>query len=336
MTFDVSALPGRAQELLTAYNNAMIEMMAAAGGYGYVPPTDDGTSSKILNIYSDFLSIPDPDQFGWITDNLLNAMQQVAADGTASSNTGDASITFSNKDLDGLKTSGDELSNWTGVAAKKFKSDYADVFPSMVHAHYASYLILRHAVAAEAAVWKTVRDDLDKLSNDAIHAMKHVNDCHPNWKVILEVAGAVAAVALALPSGGTSLAVDAAATATVEGITLTAEASAAIAEGGYSAWTAVGAGVTVASTGMDVVGSGGGKTDEYGVDCGSPEQIISSLGKVLGKIKDYISSQEAKIVSDLLGLLGDIDSHQDTFLLPVPDLSHATKATVTTEMGRPY
>ena len=336
MTFDVSELPGRAQDLLTAYNNAMMEMMASAGAYGYVPPTDDGTSSKILNIYNDFLSIPDPDQFGWITDDLLNAMKQVAADGTSSSNTGDSSITFSNKDLDGLKTSGDELENWTGVAAKKFKSDYADVFPSMVHAHYSSYLILRHAVAAEAAVWKTVRDDLDKLSNDAIHAMKHVNDCHPNWKVILEVAGAVAAIALALPSGGTSLAVDAAATASVEGITLTAEATAAISEGGYNAWNAVTAGVTVASTGMDVVGSGGGKTDQYGVDCGSPDQIISSLGSVLGKIKDYIKSQEAKIVADLLGLLSDIDSHKDVFLLPVPDLANATKSKVTTEMGHPY
>jgi hypothetical protein len=336
MTFDVSELPGRAQELLTAYHDAMMQMMAAAGAYGYVPPTDDATSATILTIYDDFLSIPDPDRFGWITDDLLTAMQVVAADGTSSSNTGDASITFANKDLDGLKTSGDELENWTGVAAKRFKSDYADVFPSMVHAHYSSYLILRHAVAAEAAVWKTVRDDLDKLSNDAIHAMRHVNDCHPDWKVILEVAGAVAAIALALPSGGTSLAVDAAATATVEGVTLTAEASAAIAGGGYNAWNAVTAGVTVASTGMDVVGAGGGQTDQYGVDCGSPEQIISSLGSVLGKIKSYITSQEAKIVSDLLGLLSDIDGHQDVFLLPVPDLSNATRAHVTAEMGHPY
>jgi hypothetical protein len=57
---------------------------------------------------------------------------------------------------------------------------------------------------------------------------------------------------------------------------------------------------------------------------------------VLGKIKDYIKSQEAKIVADLLGLLSDIDSHKDVFLLPVPDLANATKSKVTTEMGHPY
>ena len=226
MTFDVEESSGRAQELFEAARDAGDAVHSPENG---VSPEWSLTEGEVAAVYDEFLDIPWPEDFGSMVQNLLEAMKMLATEGFRANKQGEdpikAPLEPGNNDLTGVSSAGIEVEDWTGKAADKLFLNYGQRFTPTASSLFEAYYLMRHAMNAEAAVWQTVREDLDALSKNATEQMRHVDESTADdWKNVLKVAGAVVAVAGAVPSGGASL----------------------------SAVTVIGAGVTVTSTGMDL------------------------------------------------------------------------------------
>lgn len=304
MTFDVSELPGRAQELKEAGINAAYKEMTRFGGgggdsggagYGSLYEAAEKYMEGVENIYNDFLTIPAPEDFAQKTSWLVDAMGRVATEGhTNDPVTGGSAVSGHNPNLTLVGGSGDYLSDWTGDAADTYKKNYGDQFVPTASSQYAAVSVLLNAINAEAAVWQGVRDDLDALSKDAIDKMKEAgNKGGAEWAAVLSIAAAVIAVPLT---------------------------------GGAAAITipAVAAGLSVAATGISLA-SEGSEPDHLGLDAGSSDKVISSLEDALGKIKDKIIEQEDKIRSAMNGASGALDGDWSLFSLPMPAITQASQ-----------
>jgi len=295
MTFDVADLPGRAQELNKAANDAASDTFDPQIGYAPNYVTSD---DEVLGIYNDFLDAPAPEDFSWAAEGLLKAMRKLATSGFNANKQGDKpdhpNLEPGNNDLTGVDAAGVEVEDWTGDAADAFFLNYGEKFVPTASNQFCAYYVLRHAVNAEAAVWQTARDDLDKLSKDAIEQMRHVADSNQDdWTNALSVAGAVVAIGGAIPTAGATL----------------------------SGWAVVGAGVTVASTGMGLAKKEEKKKDPLALANGNPQEIIREVKRALGEIKKEIKSGEEEIKRVVEDAVNTIDGSWKEFCLPRPALA---------------
>lgn len=300
MTFDVSALPGRAEELYQAAEDAERQASMQKDG---PPPSWVVSGDRVRAIYNDFLDIPSPDDFTTDTDNLLEAMRQLATEGFSATNAGEDAKTLepANSDLAGVNAAGVEIEDWTGDAADAFFTNYGSKFTPTASNLFCAYFVLRHAVNAEAAVWQTAREDLDQLSKDATEQMRHVRDSNQDdWTNALSVAGAVIAVGSAVPTGGASI----------------------------SGWAVASAGVTVASTGMGLYAGDGEKKDPMELANSNPDTIISEVERVLGEIKKKIKEGEAEINQAVANAVSSVTDQWQAFCLPRPALADVPRGDI--------
>lgn len=295
MTFDVAQLPGRARELKEAGIDAAYREMTRFGGdesgslYGAAEQYMEG----VEHIYDDFVDMPSPEDFASRVDWLTQAMAKLATEGhTSDPVTGAAAVSSHNPNLARIGSSGDLLDDWTGDAAQAYNENYADQFVPTASSQYAAVSVLRSAINAEAAVWQAARDDLDKLSSQAIDYMKDAgNKGGAEWAAVLSIAAAVITIPL---TGGVSAA----------------------------AIPAVAAGLSVAATGIGLAQEEG-TPDSLGLDAGSSDKVIESLQKALGRLRDRLIEQEAKISSTLDQAAGVLDGDWDLFCLPIPGIAQA-------------
>lgn len=301
MTFDVAELPGRATQLKDKAIEVFVAMCMRGGGRGaaYTMPQYQAMAeeafAEVDSIYDRFLGCPAPDDFVSATGQLTRAMGYLATSGYTEDPVGGGSMMgTANPDLSGVSTSGDYMADWTGDAADTYNTNFADRFVPVTSNQFVLASVLRHAVNAEAAIWQTVRDDLDKLSADAITKMGECLDKSPSdWSMALTVAAAVVSVVAVPLTGGSSLALG---------------------------FAAVGAGLGVAATG---IGGAGGETQQLGLETGSPEVIISSLREALTKIDEWIATQEQEIHSAMTATASEIEGNWDRICLPRPALADA-------------
>lgn len=299
MAFDVGDLPGRAAELWQEAQRAYTDLTPSIR-FPQLPSEWEDLDprmvdeDRVLSLYDDFLDIPSPQDFAGMVDSVLRAMERVCTEGGERNGV----VRVPNPTLAQVASSGGSLTNWTGNAALTYRTEYADKFDSMAAFQYGALEALAHALNAEAAVWQTVRDDLDKLSDDAIDQMRHVTDSRQSDFVAwLSVAGAVATVAVAR---------------------------------GGSSWEVAGAGVAVAGTGLGLLSSGG-DAEEEALDNGSPRRIIRSVESTLEKIKERIVEQEEMIRLRTDKNIELADTQWSSFCLPEPDLANATQGNVTSD-----
>jgi hypothetical protein len=295
MTFDVSQLPGRAQELKAAGVDAAYREMTrfGGGGSGALQAAEDYMAG-VESIYDDFLDIPDPESFAPTCTSLATAMGRLATEGhTNDPITGAPSLSGHNPNLSLVGSSGDLFLSWTGDAADAYKTHYADKFVPTASSQYAAMSVLLNAVNAEACVWAAMRDDLDKLSSRAIELMKKAgNKGGAEWAAVLSIAAAV--ITIPVTGGASAIAIP-----------------------------AVAAGLSVAATGIGLATSGGGTKDELGLDAGASDKVISSLETALGKVKTHAIEGETKIWEAMNGACGAIDDGGAVFCLPRPSLADA-------------
>jgi hypothetical protein len=298
MAFNPPAdLPARERELIRVMKEAVDEYLEGEPGAGRAAESiKKDLEQEITGIYSSFLDLPDPASFATEVTNLGKALEQLTPFGynEHQKDTGGHDVSHpSNTTLAQVSSSGDHIQDWTGDAATAFKDNYGDKFIPTMASQFNAYYVTRHAINAEAAVWETARDDLDKLSNDAIDKMRHVNDStKDDWEMGLKVAGAVVGI------------------------------TGAVATSPISSWAAVGAGIAVASTGVEVVGKAGKPRNEP-LNNSSPGGIVNSLQTALGKIKTDIYDHEISIRNAVNGSLDAINKQPRDFLLPRPQLADA-------------
>jgi hypothetical protein len=301
MTFDVSELQGRADQLKSKAIDTFCMMAMQSGGeyagmaYGTYHDLAEKQFADVNHIYDDWLSLPAPEDFAGMTGNLETAMSKLATSGYTTDPVGGGKLAQSaNTDLTGVTTSGGYMADWTGDAASTYQTNFAANFAPVSSNQFVLASVLRQAINAEAAIWQTVRDDLDKLSADALKKMDECTDKSPSdWAMALTVAAAVVSIVAVPVTGGTSL------------------------ELGFAA---VGAGLSVAATGIS---GGGGEADEYGLDTGSPGAIIDSLRKALVKINDHIVDGESMIAQNMDTQAGNDTAGWAKLCLPRPSMADA-------------
>lgn len=301
MTFDVNELPGRAATLKEKAIDVYVSMCLRGGGrYAAMAMSQyqdlaEKRFAGVESMYDDFLGCPAPEDFAWATDMLGTAMSELATTGYEKDPVGGESLMGSaNTELSGVGSSGDYMADWTGDAASTYNANFADKFEPVTSNQFVLASVARNAINAEAAIWQTVRDDLDRLSQDAIDKMEECLDKSPSdWSMALTVAAAVVSVVAVPATGGTSLALG---------------------------FAAVGAGLGVAATG---VGGSGGEPDTIGLETGSPEAIIGSLEEALGKVKSHISEKEQLIDDQLRATASEVEAGWDLLCLPRPALADA-------------
>ncbi|MEJ7833495.1 MAG: hypothetical protein WKF79_11305 [Nocardioides sp.] len=301
MTFDVEELTARAETLKQKAIDTYVAMAMRGGGreaaYNastYQRAAED-TFADVSSIYDDFLGSPAPEDFVWATDNLEAAMSKLATAGYTEDPVGEGNAMGSaNTDLTGVVTSGDYMADWTGDAASTYKTNFADKFIPVSSNQFVLTSVVRNAINAEAAIWQTVRDDLDRLSQDAINKMEECLDKSPSdWSAAITVAAAVVSVVAVPLTGGSSLALG---------------------------FAAVGAGLGVAATGM---GGEGGEEEQLGLEAGSPPAIIDSLTTALGKISTHITEHENLIHEQMNSTASEINGGWDRLCLPRPAMADA-------------
>ncbi|GAB2983889.1 hypothetical protein [Nocardioides montaniterrae] len=295
MTFDVSDLPGRAQQLKDAGINAAYQEMTRWGGGS---PTMYDEAGKMMagveNVYNDFLDIPWPETFSGYCQNIASAMALLATEGhTTDPITGASSLGGHNPNLSKVGSSGDLLTDWTGDAADKYKTNYADEFVPTASSQYAALSVLLNAINAEAAVWQTMRDDLDKVSTQAIEYMKKAgNKGGAEWVAVLTIAAAVIAIPFTDGLSGAAL-------------------------------PAVAAGLTVTATGIGAASGQVGDNDSMTLDGGSSDHVLSSLDKALKAIKQHAIDGEERIWTAMNQAVGVLDNNWKVFCLPEPAITGA-------------
>jgi hypothetical protein len=313
MTFYSYQLTQRTQDLLAAFEVVMQKYEEAGPGSDWSDVRKECTD-RINKLYTDWLDLPSADSFGWYTDELLTAMGNLSPT-TFATNTsgGGASKThMGNSDLSPVQSSGDLMNNWSGSGADSYNKNFADQFPHVTASQFAIYDIMRNSVNAEAAVWQTTLDDLDKLSQEAIDAMKAcAHKSQGDWKNVISVIGAVVAVAGAIPTDGASL-------------------------GAFLTWDMAAAGVTVVSTGMDLVGSAGG-TDEQGMANHTMWDVLDSVESRLKTIKKWVGTHEQTIISQVQSAIDAIPAAPYTgWIIPEPNwAAHPGQVGSTTGLGHP-
>ncbi|GAB3775486.1 hypothetical protein FB382_004148 [Nocardioides ginsengisegetis] len=299
MTFDVGQLPGRAAELKQAGIDAAYREMTRfgaggqGGGYSSLYAAAEKYMEGVESIYDDFLDIPAPEDFAGQVQSLASAMGKLATEGqTNDPVTNSQSVSGHNPNLSKIGSSGDLLDSWTGDAAFTYNRNFADAFEPTASSQYAAVSVLRNAINAEAAVWAGVRDDLDRLSQDAIEVMKEAGNKGGNdWAAVLSIAAAV--IAVPVTGGASAIAIP-----------------------------AVAAGLSIAATGISAA-SGGSGPDELGLDGGSSDKVISSLQKALTRIKEHIVTGEQEIVNAMNGSCSALDDNWRVFCLPEPAITDA-------------
>lgn len=294
MSFDVALLPGRAAKLKdAAWNAAYREATRFGGSAQGGMRVADSVAAGLESVYDDFLDIPKPEDFTSMITRLQTAMGKLADEGhTQDPVTGGSSATGHNPNLARVASSGDILDDWSGLAAKTYNSTYADQFVPTASSQYAATSVLLNAINAEACVWETVRDDLDKISSDAIDKMNSAADKGgAEWVAALTIAAAV--VAIPFTGGGSAIAMP-----------------------------AVAAGLTVVATGISLA-SDGGTVDEVGLAAGSSDEVKESVYSVLSKLKTSIYAQEDKIHTAMVESSNNIDASWKVFCLPEPDITEA-------------
>ncbi len=292
MTFDTADLKDRAQQLLEAYNNG-------SWGSGFI---DD--PGELARVYDRFVDTPNPDDFGQHTSSLLSAMERLAPAGfdtNTSDSKGKPVNGYANSVLDKVIAVGIEVDDWTGAAADAFFK-WSTEWKTSISNQFAGVSVLRELLHAEAAIWQAAAEDLDNISKAAIQALAAADDQYDtgsgDLEVTLKVVGAIVAVAGAAPTGGGSLAI----------------------------LPTLGAGVTVASTGMDI--AKGATTETKAVRGCCPRDMLSSLKEGLKKIEDEIKKGEDALRKAIQANIDEIDENWALFCKPAPSLASTSRADI--------
>ncbi len=156
----------------------------------------DGYYADIPGLFQPFAGMPDPARYDPLIQDYHVILSKLSS-GSQDQDPIDGHQTYlANKQLDKISTASDYLSDWDGRAAIEFKTRFLDPFPSLVKNQFILSSVLKAALEAHQAMWKSARHDIDQVAEATIAALDDDPCCDPSkWSFEFTVLASVAAVA---------------------------------------------------------------------------------------------------------------------------------------------
>lgn len=225
--------------------------------------------NRVQPLFEPFAGMPDPASYDGVIDELYSAMGYLSH-GAHVKDPITKQTVGANRDLSAIDSAADELVDWVGEGAQKFKVNFLDPFPDVATNQFLILGILKGTAQADQAMWRGARTDIDEIAKATLHALENVGSCGKNdVKFTISVIGTVAAI--------TAIPFTAGASAVVAGVGAAASAAGTVQQGM-----------------QEVKGSGG-----------SAEQVVQSMGTAIDELTTQIRDKQAQIAKTLSAYAGE-------------------------------
>jgi hypothetical protein len=157
----------------------------------------DGYYQQVVEpLFKPFSRVPDPAGYQPMIEELSAAMHDLSG-GHIDEDPIDKNPYLANPTLEKIHTASDYLQDWSGQAAMQFKQKFLDPFPAISANQFIVTAIQKAALEAHQAMWKSTRDDIDKIAHATMDAFDN-NCCDKNsWNVTFTVLSSIGATAAA-------------------------------------------------------------------------------------------------------------------------------------------
>lgn len=296
--------------------------------------------ADVPNIFIDWQMFPQPASFSGPISQCEQAMYKVSAE--KFDNPVGSGVPGINTELSTLTAAGRNLTEWDGLAATAFVDQVVTPFAGRMSNMFTAIGALRAAYKAEQAIWEPVPDRLNKMADQAQHAMENCYECSADdWGLVVDVCSLLSVVPVPIVNViGTIGAAAANRNAQAAG---TAPSGA---EGTAKQADVIGKACSVVSSAVDVASKGtqlAKDADKHG-SADDPASVIKQLKDGLDALKKSLQTGEQKIsqgMKDALGMLQNpeyrpdfipgrpalIDAKGDQGLLGNPNQSGRTDVT---------
>lgn len=254
--------------------------------------------SGAAQMFSPFLTLPDPEGFGPMIKYLTSAMTSLSS-GEGSVDPVNRLKIPANEALKGISTVSNSLHDWRGFAAVAFKQNFLEPFPAIIVNQFALVATLKGAIEAEQALWRECRANVDDIAHKAIRALEVMEECSPDEQVcLLTVATSIFAVGAAFTTGGVSI------------------------------------GLTVAGAATQAL-SGAPRADAPTVqfDGQTPQAILAQVQDALNRLAEVTNATERRIADAMRASAATLAADRSSYVSPRPALAGATAATITSTAG---
>jgi hypothetical protein len=247
--------------------------------------------------------LPDPAAFQNVTDSLLRAMGLLRVDAEFS-NPIDPSDQFgmARQEFQAL-VNDDPITNWSGATADNFRTRFLDHFKANTENQAIMIAVLKAAAEAQRAVWTNARNDITSIAQKTLASL-HNSGCDQSaWVMTFSVLAGIASIAAVPLSGGSSLALGAAA---IEGLSAATTVTAVGAVGSIMT------NAIPAAAGDDSMSWSG-----HGVGGG-----IAAMKSAIAALQQRVDTAQLAIETSLIGNVLFIDTEKQTlFAMAKPTLS---------------
>lgn len=246
--------------------------------------------------FEPFSQLPRPDDYDAAINHVKKALHKLSnGEDNQDPISTNESVYIANTELTKLSGMESYIAGWTGKAAVEFKANFVDPFPAVVRNQFIIVAALKSALEAEQAMWKAMRENVDKIAHDTLTALDNMGESGSNeWTMVFTVISSVAAVAAVPLTGGASV------------LTVTAIGAAA---------QVVAAAAPEDSPKLQVSGE-------------HADQVLASMFECLNKLQEEIDRTDRKISDALADLIGSVYAERDSFVSKRPALAGATKQNI--------
>jgi hypothetical protein len=270
----------------------------------------EARAAGVPGLFQPFSEMPDPAKFDAAMGDLSVAMRHLSGgQETSDPIARNGEVYPRNPTLQKIDEVGSDLNDWTGVAAREFRSKFLTPLPAITHNQFILIAALKSALAAEQSMWKAARADIVSIADATYACLDQLNGCTKNDMVI---AFTVAASVLAVPWTGTGSL----------GVTLAAIGAAA------------------SSSGADIAGLDAPKGRISGQ---LPLDVLNSMQRAVDFETQKIIETENVIRTAVYNLHNQIHEYQSSansdrhaFCARRPSLAYANKNTIRNDMGYTY
>lgn len=261
------------------------------------------TWGQIPQLFEPFAQLPDPNgAIKTLIDDLKGALTELS-DGQL------LPATKANKEGETISPVGDLkhmdvstlVDGWTGSAAQNFTTNFIKPFPANVQSQFIAVYVMRSAIQAYQSVWKTARDDANKIADKTLKALEHDCSLGGSSAMALTVIGSVASVGTAFAGGPV-----------VAGV-LALELVAGVAQVGAQA--------------------AGQAKEEVNISGSDPLIIVPKLKQALTKLTEHIKEEQNKVYTVISKDLSALQGGRSKLIPMRPELAGATRGNVHGMMG---